>query len=122
MITYKTLEVYLERVEIALAAIEEGIVRHERGLKDLKEQRIAVAAQVETLQNLMDVEENPPIVELPMAGPESIEEHFDKRLETHDGSTADEVYQKRQDKVYHSEAMETVEVLDEANRTKSTAE
>ena len=122
MITFATIEAYMGRVEVALNAVNASIVRHEQGLKDLIEQKIALSAQSETLRQLANIEEAPPVVEIPFAGPENIEDKFEDRLNTFDGTTPEENFRNRQDNVYRGEALETVEVLDEANRAESPAE
>ena len=119
MITYETLKTYKEKCEAALGEVSDAIVEARESLEMLEKQQIAIEAQIETLNNLMNTEENPPIVELPFAGPDDIEKVFDKRLETYDGSPPEEIYGERQDNVYLKEAMEAVDKLDAANRDNS---
>lgn len=114
MITYETLKTYKDKCKGALQEVVDAIAEAEKSLEMLGRQGIAITAQIETLETLMDREGSPPIVELPFVGPEDIEEMFDKRLDTHDGSSKEEAYQERQD-VYRIEAMESVEALDELN-------
>jgi len=119
MTTYETLKTYKDKCEVALGQVVDGLVEAHESIKLLEKQQIAIQAQIETLDDLMNVEENPPIVEVPLVAPEDIEEMFDKRMETHDGSSPEGVYAARQDNVYRGEAMAAVEVLDAANRAKS---
>lgn len=121
MITYETLKTYKDKCETALNQVADSLVATQESLEMLEKQQIAIEAQIETLDNLMDVEENPPIVELPFSGTENIEELFENRLVTHGDLAPEETYQNRQD-VYRKEAMETVEALDAANRAESSPE
>jgi len=122
MITYETLEAYKNKCEAALGQVSDGLVEAHETIELLEKQQIAIQAQIETLSDLMDIKKSPPVVELPLVAEEDIAEMFDKRLETHDGTSGEEVFEARQDNVYLGEAMETVEALDAANRTKSEAE
>lgn len=115
MITYETLEAYKNRCEVALGQVADGLAEAHEAIKLLEKQQIAIQAQIETLNDLMDIKKNPPVVELPLAG-ERIEEVFERRLETHTGESDADVFGARQDTVYRTEAMEAVEKLDEANR------
>lgn len=113
MTFYDTLEAYKNKCEAALAQVKASLGETRESLELLEKQQVIIEAQLMTLDNLM---EEPPVVEMPLVEPEDVEEMFDKRLETHDGSSDAEVYKARQDTVYRAEAMEAVEKLDELNR------
>ena len=114
MTFHDTLQAYKDKCESSLNQILESIDETKEALVMLEKQGIAVTAQLETLNDLMNT---PPVVELPLIEPDDIEEMFDKRMETHDGGTEEEVLRVRQDTVYREEAMESVDKLDEINRT-----
>jgi len=126
MVTYKTLEVYLEKCREGLGQINSKIAEVTQEIDslaqyrtELREQAFTVLGQINTLTELMDVESNPPIVEVPIAG-DKIEELHDKRLEGPEGLSRDEVKKTRQD-VYKFEAEQAVEQIDAANRSELAA-
>jgi len=121
MITYKTLEVYLAKCKDAL---ERATAAHKKAQDDIAElekhrdhiwdQMIAVQAQKELTLELMDIENNPPTIELPFAG-EAIEEMFEARLEGPDGLTPKEMHKDRQEMTYLREALEAIDDIDAIN-------
>jgi len=113
MTFYDTLEAYKNKCEAALAQVKAGLVEARESLELFEKQQTIIEAQLLTLDDLM---RSPPIVEMPIVESDDVEEMFDKRLETHDGSPDAEVYKERQDTVYRAEAMDAVEKLDELNR------
>jgi len=114
MITHKTLEVYQAKCNDALKQIAEAIATKEEEIELLKKRRIAVQAQLEITEELMDTEANPPIVELPFAG-DKIEELHEKRLDMFDDISPDDFYKYRQENVYKKEALEGIEAIDAIN-------
>ena len=119
-ITYKTLEVFLEKCEGSLGQIEAkeeellgAIEELKQQRNNLRDQRLIVNGQVITLKDLMSSDNHH--VELPYAK-DGIEEMFDKRLEAHKNMTPGEVYKKRQDSAYTKESMLAAEMVDETNR------
>lgn len=128
MVTYKTLEVFLAKVFDAIEQVKkvykdksEHKELLEEDLRLMAEQLIALEAQKETIQQLMDTENNPPMSELPFAG-DDIEELFDKRLEGPEGLSLEEVHKDRQEGVYLKESLDMIEQLDILNEaTKETS-
>ena len=116
-IPYKTLEVYHEKVTDALGQVEARIAECKQLLFELERQEIAINAQIETLEQLMNEK---PIVELPFAGEENIQERFENRFKLHEDLSPEEVYEKRQDTVYFNESMESVEALHAANESEAS--
>lgn len=111
MITYETLNMYLEKARTALEEIKMEIGKQSVVLEELKEKRLIITGQVATLENLMEAD---PVVEVPIAG--DIEEHFEGRDATPGGLPEEEVYEKRQEDTYLAEAEEMIEAVDEHNR------
>jgi len=123
MIPFKTLETFLEKCEKAYTDVQKAredklelIKQAEESRGLMRDQLIAIDAQIGTLKELMNIQDNPPLVEIPVASDEEIEELFDKRLDMFDGITAEKFYQDRQDNTYKKEAMKMVEDLDAINR------
>jgi len=123
MIPFKTLEAFLEKCEGAYEDVRkarddklESIKQLEKDRGLMRDQLIAISAQMDTLKELMNIQDNPPLVEIPMAPEEDIEELFDKRLDMFEGIGPDEFYKKRQENTYKKEAMRMVEDLDAINR------
>jgi hypothetical protein len=120
MVTYKTLEDYLEKSQKALQEVQEADEEARKARDHYRDQMIAIQSQIELTQQLMDVESNPPHVELPFAQ-DAIQVLFDNRLEGPDGLTPEEVLKDRQEGVYLREALETVEQIDAINSEKLSA-
>jgi phage shock protein A len=121
MVTYKTLEVYLakcetvlENLDVAMKELEISIAEQQEELSNHRDRAIAAKAQRELTMELMDIDNNPPIVELPFAE-DKIEEMFDARLEGPDGLTEEEVKEDRQEMTYLREALQAVEDIDATN-------
>lgn len=116
MVTYKTLETYLAKVTKQFAFKEKEIaelrVKLDRAEKDLS----AMHGQIITLQTLMNIEENPPIVEMPFASDEEIERLYEKRLDMFDGETEESFFEKRKESTYRREAEEIAAKVDEINK------
>lgn len=119
MTFHDTLQTYKNKAEASLKQVIDSIDSTKEALEMLEKQGIAITAQLETIDELMNA---PPVVELPYAGEENIEELFEKRLDTHDGTAVEEVFEDRQENVYFKEAMDTVEKLDEHNREQADTE
>lgn len=118
MVTYETLKTFKDKCDAALEEVAKSLDAARADVEMLNKQGVAISAQIDTLEQLMDVENNPPIVELPFVGDGDIEEAFSKRLETHEGKPEEEVYKDRQ-VVYKGEALETVDALDVLNNNAS---
>jgi hypothetical protein len=121
MVTYKTLEVYLakcdvvlENLDVAMKELEISIAEQQEELSHHRDRAIAAKAQRELTMELMDIGNNPPVVELPFAE-DKIEELFDARLEGPDGLTEEEVKEDRQEMTYLREALQAVEDIDATN-------
>lgn len=112
MITPKTLQVYLEKVESAMDEIVVEIGKRRIELKEMEEQKFVFRGQIDTLKQLM---ESDPIVEIPQS--DNIEEEYEKRFDPPGNLPEDEVYEQRQEKVYLEEAEEMIKAVDEHNRT-----
>lgn len=117
MVTYKTLEVAKENVEAALEKVEEAKRKALEDWRHFDKQEAVIAGQLIVLNQLMDIENNPPTIEIPMAE-EKIEEMFERRLEGPPGVTEEELHRSRQD-VYLQEALDVVEQLDALNKESS---
>jgi hypothetical protein len=128
MVPYKTLEEFEKKCHAAVEKIQ-GVYREKtEQVEFLKEdlrlmdlQLAAVRGQIETLQQLMDTENNPPISDIPYAG-DNIEELFDKRLDGPEGLSEEEVHEWRQEEVYKKESMDVVEMLDALNKETASGE
>jgi phage shock protein A len=121
MVTYKTLEVFLEKCKKALEEVEQELEKAKKDVRSYENSTVAIEAQISTLTQLMDVENNPSTVELPKAG-DKIEELFDKRLGDPELPLADEMRAMRQEGVYKDEAMSSIEALDESNKENDAGE
>jgi hypothetical protein len=127
MITYVHLQDFLDKCRDALQQTQEEYQKRLEKRKHIDEdirisedQIIAIEAQILTIEQLMDVEANPPKSELPFAG-DDIEELFDKRLEGSDGATEEELLEQRQE-VYKAEALDQVEMIDALNKETASGE
>jgi len=126
MVTYKTLEDYLQKCKTNMMDVQKKHKDQLEVIKEAEEQRdvlrnhlIAIQAQIETLQQLMDVEKNPPHIELPMAE-DKIEEMFDERLEGPEGLSESDTRKARQD-VYLKESLDAVEDIHAINTEEQSA-
>ena len=115
MVTYKTLEEWANKCRKSLVEVESAYRNTEEQLDRLANQRVAITAQIETLEQLMDIENNPPIVELPFANDE-IETMFENRLSGPEGLAPDEVHKDRQKHAYLKEAMSAAKDIDAINK------
>ena len=120
MVTYETLEEYRNKCATFLEELAaerdkgyEEIMAIEAQRKELLDQQLVVSGQIEALDQLMDIEKNPPIVELPMHG-DNVEEEFEKRLDGPEGMSEEEVKESRKP-VYLHEAVRAVEDISDAN-------
>jgi len=114
MIPYETLKEWLEKCQ---AGLQEVIAAQDvavKSVRDLERQRATVEGQIYILEQLIDIENNPPTVELPFAK-EKIQELYDQRLSDH-AEKREEIYQTRQEKTYKREAMDTALQIDHVNR------
>ena len=114
MVTFKTLEVYLDKAQKALMQTDEEYKMILERRDYLRDTLIAIKAQIELTQQMMDIENNPQHLDIPMAG-EAIEELFDNRLEGPEGLSPEEVHKERQVGVYLNEALQAIEDIDAIN-------
>lgn len=114
MVTYKTLEEFLKKVQNAKEAIELELQSARDHLRYLEDSRVSVLAQIDTLTQLMDAD-NPQSIEIPKAGEDSIQELFDERLGNPELPEPEEMRQMRQEGVYKDEALGMVDQIDEIN-------
>jgi len=119
MVTYKTLEEWMSKCKKGLSEVELAHRNAEDALDVLSNQRIAITAQIEMLETLMDTVGNPPTVELPFANDE-IENLFEERLSGPEGLSAEDVHKDRQEHAYLREAMASVKDIDAVNATFNT--
>jgi 2-keto-3-deoxy-L-rhamnonate aldolase RhmA len=120
MVTYKTLEEWVNKCRKSLREVELAHRNAEEQLALLANQRIAITAQIETLEQLMDIENNPPAVELPFAS-DKLEELFTERLSGPEDLSAEEVYKDRQEHAYLKEAVSAAKDIDAINREEQSA-
>ena len=95
-ITVDTVEAWLKRARDGLNEVLEAKTTAEESLIMHGKQIIAITAQIETLEALIDFDNNPQVIGLPKAG-ELLEELYDNRLEGPDGLEIEEVKEVRQD-------------------------
>ena len=112
-ITVDTVEAWLKKARDGLNEVLEAKTTAEESLIMHGKQIIAITAQIETLEALIDFDNNPQVIGLPKAG-ELLEELYDNRLEGPDGLEIEEVKEVRQD-VYSREALVSAEELHAAN-------
>ena len=115
MVTYKTLEEWANKCRKALGEVELAHRSTEDQLGLLASQRTAITAQIEVLEQLMDVENNPPIVELPFAN-DQVEALFTERLSGPEDLSPEEVHKNRQEHAYLKEAMAAAKDIDAINK------
>lgn len=114
MITHETLKEWLENCQASLQETITAQGAAVKSVRDLEVQRAHFEGQIYILEKQMDIENNPPTVELPFAK-EKIQELYDQRLSDH-AEKREEVYQGRQEKTYKREAMDTAHQIDHVNR------
>jgi len=114
MIPHETLKVWLEKCQVGLQEVITAQDAAVKSVRDLERQRANVEGQIYVLEELMNIEKNPPTVELPFAK-EKIQEMYDQRLSDH-AEKREEIYQSRQEKTYKREAMDTALQIDHVNR------
>ena len=112
-ITVDTVEAWLKRARDGLNEVLEAKTEAEQSLIVHEKQIVAITAQIETLETLIDFDNTNQVVGLPEAG-ELVEELYDNRLEGPEGLEVEEVKGLRQD-VYLREALESAEELHAAN-------
>ncbi len=115
MVTYKTLEDFLNKVLVMEKEVQIELRSTRDHLRYLEDSNVSFRAQIETLKQLMDVEHNPGAVEIPAAGEDDIQELFDKRLGIEGNPDAEEMRKLRQEGVYTKEATGIVEQIDAIN-------
>ena len=116
MATHKTLEDFLEKCKGAKSKVDRELSTAREQLRYLEDSSVAIQAQIETLEQLMD-SETPQKVEIPAAGEGEIEKLFDERLGKAELPNEEEMRSMRQEGVYKREASEIVDQIDEANST-----
>jgi len=112
-ITIDTIEAWLKRARDGLAEVVEAKVAAQESLAVNEKQIIAITAQIETLETLIDFDNTNQVIGLPEAG-ELIEELYDDRLDGPEGLGVEEVKEARQE-VYLGEALASAEELHAAN-------
>lgn len=122
MSTHKTYEVYKARCKIVFKEKEDELEKARALVRQLELDLASINGQIITLETLMNVEENPPIVELPFSGERPIEEMYDTRLDGPMGANYETIRKGRQEGAYLTEAMDSVEYLDAANRKAEASE
>jgi hypothetical protein len=115
-VPHETLRVYLEKCRNALQEVMAAQDAAEKHVMDLLKQRSVVEGQIIAVEELMNPN-NPRTVELPFVkDPERLQEMYDKRLSAREDERAEEIYQRRQERTYKREAMDTAEQIDHINR------
>jgi len=121
MVTYETLKVWLAKCQAGLKEVVAAQDAAAKNVRDLDRQRAAVEAQIYVLEQLMNIENNPPTVELPFAK-EKIQELYDERLADREAKRAKEIYEDRQERTYKREALDTAHQIDHVNRIEKEEE
>jgi hypothetical protein len=116
MIPYETLKVWLAKCQDGLEKVITAQDVAVKTVRDLERQRATVEGQIYILEELMNIEDNPPTVELPYAK-ENIQEMYDQRLTDRAEERSRGIYEERQEKTYKREAMDTAHQIDHVNRT-----
>jgi hypothetical protein len=111
-ITVDTVETWLVKTRAGLEKVLFEKQSMEERIETLFHQTIAITAQIETLESLLDFD-NPQVVGLPH-GEDLIEELHENRLDGPEGLEYDEVKEARQD-VYFREAVEAADDIDGIN-------
>ena len=119
MTTHKTLEVYLERCKEAQKEIDELLDSAKADVAIYERQQAVVHGQIMTLEQLMDYDNNLPIVEMPLVEEGEMEKAHDKRLDMFEGVTPGEFLEDRKEVVYKREAMDFVDTVDAINNETS---
>jgi hypothetical protein len=115
MVTYETLNQFLGKVRAALDETQTQI-RHTTGLlAELRKQEAVQQGEIFAIEELMNIERNPPVVEMPMVDEEQMKEQHDKRLDFFPGQDPEEFFANRQEGTYKREANETVDLANEFN-------
>ena len=112
-ITIDTVEAWLKRAREGLSEVIEAKAAAQESLMVNEKQIIAITAQIETLETLIDFDNNNQVIGLPEAG-ELVEELYDNRLDGPEGLEVEEVKGLRQN-VYMREALGSAEELHAAN-------
>ena len=120
MVTYATLETYLNKCKAELEGVNTLLEATKKDLALYENSSISIRAQIMTLEQLMDTENNKPIVELPYAEDE-IEKMFKARLDGPKELSPEEVHKDRQTNSYLREAMSAVKDIDAINREELSA-
>jgi hypothetical protein len=115
MTTHETLEVYLERCKDAQKEIGELLDSARSDVTIYERQQAVVHGQIMTLEQLMDYDNNPPVVDMPLVEEDVMEKAHDKRLDMFDGVTPEEFLEDRKEVVYKREAMDFVDTIDAIN-------
>lgn len=116
-ITVDTVETWLVRARAGLEKVVHERLSMEEHIEILDKQEIAITAQIETLESLLDFD-NPQVVGLPH-GNDKMEELHENRLKGPDGLEYDEVKEKRQE-VYFRESVEAADDIDGINTEERT--
>jgi len=111
-ITVDTVESWLVKARAGLEKVVYERLSMREHIEILDKQEIAITAQIETLESLLDFD-NPQIIGLPH-GEDLIEELHENRLDGPDGLEYDEVKEVRQD-VYFREAEGAADDIDGIN-------
>ena len=120
MVTYKTLEEWMSRCKKGLSGVDLAHRNTKDALDVLSNQRVAITAQIEMLEVLMDTVGNPPAVEVPFAGDE-IDTLFEERLNGPEDLSQEEVHKDRQENAYLTEAMASAKDIDAINTEEQSA-
>lgn len=115
MVTYETLKTYLEKVQAEMADTEENLAKAKALVARMEKKSYTLGGQIVTLQGLMNIEESPPVVEMPLVDEETMQENFDKRLDFFPGKDPEEFFEHRQEVSYKREADETLKKVHELN-------
>ena len=121
MITFETLREWAKKCLDAKKTVEEQYKQTQEVIDEklaykaqLEKHLIAVNAQIETLEQLMDIEKNPPAVDIPSAGPD-IDKVYADRLKGWDDREEMDMYRERQEKTYKKEAKDIAEQIHAVN-------
>jgi hypothetical protein len=112
-----TIRMYYEKVLKAQEQMEEALLKAREQLKTMERQEAVIYGQAKALEQLLDYDNVPPIVDLPNAGSDIAKRHA-HRLDGPQGLSEEETVAERKD-VYIGEAMNNAREIDAINKESS---
>ena len=116
MITYETLKTFLGKVKESQAEIEKMLAIASDSVEKLEKDHNVHQGQIITLEQLLDIENNPPTVEMNIIDEDTMSEEHENRLGFFEGGTPNGFFEERKDATYKREAVDTAHKIDELNK------